>query len=150
MRRFMITAAFVLMATVAISGESPDTPETRKLAAEKYIQVTDFAALWDSGLRAGVQGLPEDRREEVIAMAKKHIRIDALQSYMLAAMVKTFTTQELEALAAFYGSSEGKSAMAKFGTYMSDLLPAVQAEMVRAVTEMQAEAAAAKPATSGT
>lgn len=52
MRRFMITAAFMLMATVAMSGESPDTPETRKLAAEKYIQVTDFAALWDSGLRA--------------------------------------------------------------------------------------------------
>jgi hypothetical protein len=51
---------------------------------------------------------------------------------MTDAMVKHFTTEELKALADFYGSPVGKSAMQKFGAYMADLMPTMQAEIMKA------------------
>lgn len=66
---------------------------------------------------------PPEARAEVAALFKKHLRYDTLEGLALAAMMKHFTTQELDALAKFYGSAEGKSAMAKFGPYMADVLP---------------------------
>jgi hypothetical protein len=47
-------------------------------------------------------------------------------------MVKHFSAEELKALADFYGSPVGKSAMSKFGAYMADVMPAIQAEMIKA------------------
>ena len=47
-------------------------------------------------------------------------------------MVKHFTTEELKALADFYGSPVGKSAMQKFGAYMADIMPVMQAEIMKA------------------
>jgi hypothetical protein len=51
-------------------------------------------------------------------------------------MVKHFTTEELKALADFYGSPVGKSAMQKFGAYMADLMPIIQAEMMKAQAKL--------------
>jgi hypothetical protein len=39
-------------------------------------------------------------------------------------------------LADFYGSPVGKSAMQKFGAYMADIMPVVQAEIMKAATKM--------------
>jgi hypothetical protein len=41
------------------------------------------------------------------------------------------------ALADFYGSPVGKSAMQKFGAYMADIMPVVQAEIVKAAAKME-------------
>ena len=48
-------------------------------------------------------------------------------------MVETFTLEELNAFADFYESEVGQSAMSKFGTYMSLVMPAIQQEMVRVI-----------------
>jgi hypothetical protein len=58
--------------------------------------------------------------------------VPAITKAMTDAMVKHFTSEELKALADFYGSPVGKSAMQKFGAYMSDLMPTIQAEMMKA------------------
>ncbi len=50
-------------------------------------------------------------------------------------MVRTFTARELDALANFYGSPEGQSALAKFGQYMAALMPTMNEEMSRASKE---------------
>ena len=65
-------------------------------------------------------------------MMTSQLDIPALTKAMTDAMVKHFTTEELKALADFYGSPVGKSAMQKFGAYMSDLMPTIQAEMMKA------------------
>ena len=59
---------------------------------------------------------------------------------MTDAMVKHFTTEELKALADFYGSPVGKSAMQKFGAYMADVMPAIQAEMQKAQAKLNQSA----------
>ena len=60
----------------------------------------------------------------------------ALTKASMDAMVKNFTTDELKALADFYGSPIGKSAMQKVGAYMADIMPAVQAEIMKAAAKM--------------
>jgi Uncharacterized protein conserved in bacteria (DUF2059) len=73
---------------------------------------------------------PETRRKEA------QVDIAALSKAMTDAMVKNFTTEELKALADFYGSPVGKSAMQKFGAYMADIMPVVQAEIMKAAAKM--------------
>jgi len=50
---------------------------------------------------------------------------------MTDAMVKHFTTEELKALADFYGSPIGKLAMQKFGACMADVMSALEAELMK-------------------
>jgi hypothetical protein len=58
--------------------------------------------------------------------------IAALTKAMIDSMVKHFSTEELKALADFYGSPVGKSAMEKFGAYMADIMPTIEAEIMKA------------------
>jgi hypothetical protein len=80
--------------------------------------------------------LPADQRQQFKQMMTKDLDIAALSKAMTDAMVKHFTTEELKALADFYGSPVGKSAMQKFGAYMADIMPVVQAEMLKAQAKL--------------
>ena len=80
--------------------------------------------------------LPSDQREQFKRMMTENLDIPALSKAMNDAMAKNFTTDELKALADFYGSPIGKSAMQKFGAYMGDLMPVLQAEMIKARAKM--------------
>jgi hypothetical protein len=80
--------------------------------------------------------LPADQRQQFKQMMTKELDIAALNKAMTDAMVKHFTTEELKALADFYGSPVGKSALQKFGAYMADLMPIIQAEMIKAQAKL--------------
>jgi hypothetical protein len=80
--------------------------------------------------------LPADQRQQFKQMMTKELDIAALSTAMTDAMVKHFTTEELKALADFYGSPVGKSALQKFGAYMADLMPVIQAEMIKAQAKL--------------
>ncbi len=110
----------VLLLVLTLSAWSPvfsavDTPETRRKEAERYLQVSPPKALF------------EDMADKMTI---------ALTKAMTDAMVKHFTTEELKALADFYGSPIGKSAMQKFGAYMADVMPALQAEVMKAQSKL--------------
>jgi hypothetical protein len=66
-----------------------------------------------------------------------------LRTIMREGMAKHFTAEEIRALADFYGSELGRSAMGKFGTYMSEVMPAIQAEVMVAVGKVREEMASA-------
>jgi hypothetical protein len=80
--------------------------------------------------------LPADQREQFKKVMTTQVDVAALSKAMTDAMVKNFTTEELKALADFYGSPVGKSAMQKFGAYMADIMPVVQAEIMKAAAKM--------------
>ena len=80
--------------------------------------------------------LPPDQRQQVKRMMTAELDIAALTKAMTDAMVKHFTTEELKALADFYGSPIGKSATQKFGAYMADVMPALQAEVMKAQSKL--------------
>ena len=76
--------------------------------------------------------VPPEQRQKFKETLTSSLDVDALTKAMTDAMVKHFTTEELKALADFYGSPVGKSAMKKFGSYMADVMPALQAEIMKA------------------
>ena len=131
----------VLLLALTLSAWSPafsatDTPETRRSEAERYLQVSPPKALFEDMAEKMATNLPPDQREQFKRMMTADLDIAALSKAMTDAMVKHFTTDELKALADFYGSPVGKSAMQKFGAYMADLMPALQAEIIKAQAKL--------------
>ncbi len=109
-----------------------DTPENRRREAERYLQATPPKAMFADLAEKAAMNLPPADREKFKQMMTSSLDIDALTKAMTDAMVKHFTADELKALADFYGSPVGKSAMSKFGAYMAEIMPTIQAEMVKA------------------
>src|SRR5437773_1821228 len=126
----------VLLLVLTLSAWSPvfsaaDAPETRRKEAERYLQVSPPKALFEDMADKMAATLPADQREQFKKVMATQLDIAALTKAMTDAMVKDFTTDELKALADFYGSPVGKSAMQKFGAYMADIMPVVQAEIMK-------------------
>ena len=109
-----------------------DTPETRRREAERYLQATPPKAMFEDMADKMAANLPPAERDKFKQMLTSQLDIQALTKAMTDAMIKHFTTDELKALADFYGSPVGKSAMQKFGAYMADLMPMMQAEIMKA------------------
>jgi len=107
---------------------APDTPETRRHEAERYLQATPPKALFEDMADKMAANLPPDQRDQFKKLMTSQLDIAALTKAMIDSMVKHFTTDELKALADFYGSPVGKSAMQKFGAYMADIMPTIEAE----------------------
>ena len=149
MRYWLIVVLMGSLPGLAAQPDTADTPQARKEAAERYAKVSDVRKLMADSVEAMAQRMPDAQREEFRTLMITHVRPEVIEAAMMAAMRKHFTARELNALADFYGSEEGRSAMAKFGRYMADVMPLVQAEMARAFAEYQREQAP-RPAKSGT
>src|SRR5213595_4081930 len=125
-----------LFISCGLAFSAPDTPETRRHEAERYLQATPPKALFEDMADKMAENLPPDQREQFKKMMTTQVDIAALTKAMIDSMVKNFTTDELKALADFYGSPVGKSAMQKFGAYMADIMPVMQAEIMKAAAKM--------------
>jgi hypothetical protein len=136
MQRQIIVLALTLVISSGFVLSAPDTPETRRHEAERYLQANPPKALFEDMADKMAANFPPDQREQFKHMMTADLDIAALSKAMTDAMVKHFTTEELKALADFYGSTVGKSAMQKFGAYMADLMPILQAEILKAQAKL--------------
>jgi hypothetical protein len=136
MQKQIIVLAVTLFASSVLVLGATDTPETRRHEAERYLQANPPKALFEDMADKMAANFPPDQREQFKHMMTADLDIAALSKAMTDAMVKHFTTEELKALADFYGSPVGKSAMQKFGAYMADLMPVLQAEILKAQAKL--------------
>src|SRR5947208_11401964 len=118
MHKQIIIAAVSLFTSSVFVYCATDTPETRRHEAERYLQATPAKALFEDMADKMAANLPPEQRDQFKKLMTSQLDIAALTKAMIDAMVKDFTTEELKALADFYGSPVGKSAMQKFGAYM--------------------------------
>lgn len=139
--RSTLLALFVL-AAASCAFAIEDTPENRTREARRYLAATPPRELFNDVAEQMVKSAPAGKQELVRNAFTKHLDIDALTVAMQDAMVKTFTADELSALADFYGSPVGKAAMKKFGIYMAAVMPSLQAEMMKMQAKIQQELAA--------
>src|SRR5437667_2885687 len=103
MHKQIIIVAVSLFASSVFVFSAPDTPETRRREAERYLQVSPPKALFEDMADKMAADLPPDQREQFKRVMTTQLDIAALTKAMMDAMVKTFTTDELKALADFYG-----------------------------------------------
>lgn len=142
--RLLALALFVALAPVAFALD--DSTENRAVQAERYLAAVPPQTMLNDVSAKMAETLPEEQRAEFNALMTKHLDIERISAAIKAAMVKTFTADELKALADFYGSDVGKSAMAKMGAYMSEVMPATMNEVQNALEKAQADAHKGRPA----
>src|SRR6516162_4283482 len=136
MQKQIIALIVTLLASSVFVLGATDTPETRRREAERYLQANPPKAMFEDMADKMAANIPADQREQFKRVMTTQLDIAALSKAMTDAMVKNFTTEELKALADFYGSPVGKSAMQKFGAYMADIMPVMQAEIMKAAAKM--------------
>lgn len=136
--RPLLLAALVLCLPAFASAADQDTPATRRAAAARYLEVSDTRKMINDTAVAMAQNLPSDQATAFKDVLMKQVNIETVNELMITGMVKHFTTRELDALADFYGSPEGRSTLAKFGPYVAEVMPLMQAELLRAAEAAKA------------
>lgn len=145
MKTSLASALLLCFSIFTVVAAAPDTAETRRKEAERYLQAIPPKELFADMADKMAANLPTEQRARFKEMMTSDLDISALTKAMTDAMVKHFTTEELKALADFYGSPVGKSAMKKFGDYMADLMPSIQAEMMKAQAKMNQSMSSESP-----
>ena len=136
--RLLVLALLLPFSLPAVALE--DTPQNREQQAARYLQAVPPQSMMSDISAKMAETLPEEQRDEFKTLMTKHLDIGRVAAAIKAAMIKTFTADELKALADFYGSDVGKSAMAKMGTYMAEVMPATMNEVQAALGKAQGEA----------
>jgi len=104
----------------------PDNPENRTTVAKRYLEAMPAKDMLQAIASRAVQGFPEKERKPFMAIMGSPDIEKAANRLMLDGLVKNFTLGELDAMVAFYGSPEGKSAVKKFGPLMTEVMPQIQ------------------------
>lgn len=121
------------------SAFAGDGVEERRSAAIRYMNVVQMAKMLDDSFLEMSKQFPEEKRASFMASMKSMVNIESLESIALDAMVKTFTVEELNALADFYGSDVGRSTTEKYGKYTAEFMPALQKELFRAMLQVKGQ-----------
>ena len=141
MKKIFLFLVFSLCLTNASADVKPikDTTQNRKAEANRYLSVMPPKdMLIDVVQKMSVQ-IPVHNRQFLTDLMTKHLDLGKFTSVLRDSMVKNFTAEELQALANFYGSPIGRSAMKKFGQYAADAMSHMQSLMIDAVKKAKAE-----------
>jgi len=116
-----------------------NTQANREREVERYLKATPPKELFEDMAEQMAKNMPAAEQKNFKALLIQHLDIEAVTKAMRESMVKHFTADELKALADFYGSEVGKSAMKKFGVYMADVMPTIQQEILKAQAKLSKE-----------
>ncbi|MFC1664247.1 DUF2059 domain-containing protein [Pseudomonadota bacterium] len=130
--KLVLHLGFILTLIGLSACNQSDSPEQRIEAARQYLRVTSVNTIVDGGIAEYAGSLPMDQRASAVEKLRSAIRPDSVEKIAIDALVKTFTTEELNALTEFYGSDVGKRAVNKFGAYSAEVMPNIRKEIQRA------------------
>jgi hypothetical protein len=128
-----------LVLVPAFHASAADSEEERTAAARRYLDVAQMSKITDDMVTELARSIPTEQRGRFLQLMHDALHPDVLEQAALGSMVKIFTADELNALADFYGSPLGRSAMGKFGVYMADVMPVIQQEMFRALRQLSVD-----------
>ena len=101
----------------------------RRSAAEAYARLVDYPLLIEKAVTQRAAQLPAPERDAFIAFVTKQVDFDLTRFYAISAMVDLFEANELQALATFAATPEGRSALAKLPALGAILNPIVERQI---------------------
>lgn len=126
-----------LSAAPAVAEDLPDTPANRYLAAEAYLKIYPPDAMVDDITDEMLKViLPQYHglfRETMKQMTK---RIN-LEEITINAIVKHFTVSEINAMAKFHSSPEGRAILKKMPAYAAEIMPVIMNIVPEAVKSVE-------------
>ncbi|HSW51410.1 MAG TPA: DUF2059 domain-containing protein [Bryobacteraceae bacterium] len=140
MRRLALAVVFLCAGFIPAHPQAaPDTPAARLAAAQRYLKAVPPMEMVGDSLNQLAGQIPEERREDFKKTLAEVVTSEKIEKITLDAIVKHFTVREINALAAFYGSPEGRSISRKFTAYMADVMPAIQHQLADAIEKVHKE-----------
>jgi hypothetical protein len=124
----------------------PDTPENRAVLAKQYLEIMKPKELLQSVANRVAPRLPEKERKTFTDIMNSPDMEKSAYKITLDGLVKHFTVGELNAMLAFYGSPDGQAAAKKYGAYVGEIMPQIQAEVKKAIAAVEKQHEAEKPA----
>ena len=115
-----------------------DSIQNRMAQADRYMKTTPVEKMMKDMFDQMSVTMFDDpvQSAEFREILTNAIDIRAITNLTRDKLIIHFTADELSALADFYGSMHGKTAMSKFGVYMADLMPQLQVFIEQAVTRI--------------
>ena len=129
---------FILFASNSYAIDPNEDYDARLVAAKKYAATAPFSSMMDDMFENLAKRLPEEKRENFIKGSKQLIDYEKMEKIVLDTMIKYFNTEELNALADFYGSPTGQSILKKFPQYGAEVSVVILNEVREAIKKMKA------------
>jgi hypothetical protein len=127
-----LVLGLVLLLLPACGRQAADTAENRLQAAREHQQVSPLKTTLDNAIKDLSRQFPPDKREDFVQFMRMNIGVEAVEQKAIRVMADHFTVQEIQALTRFYGSPEGRSINEKYGQYLADIMPVIQAQLSQA------------------
>jgi len=131
---FVGPLALALMLASSPAGAQSD----RRAAAEAYARVVDYPLLIEKAAARRAAELPAAEREAFVEFITDQVDFDMTRFYAISAMVDLFEADELEALASFATTPQGRSALAKLPALGAILIPIVERQIEDAERDFRA------------
>ena len=134
MKKLTIVLALLFFSTslYATDLRIEDSKENRLTEANRYLSVMPPQDMLIDLVKKMSAQIPKEKQKSFNDFMIKNMDLDRFSLIIRDSMVNHFTAEELAALADFYGSAIGKSAMSKFGDYMAEAMPQLQTLMIEA------------------
>ena len=118
------------LALAAILSNIPASAQgDRQAAAEAYARVVDYPLLIEKAATRRAAELPASEREAFIESITREVDFEMTRFYATIAMVDLFEASELQALASFAATPEGRSALAKLPALGAVLTPIIERQI---------------------
>ena len=109
----------------------------RRAAAESYARVVDYRLIIEKAASERAKDLPASDRTAFVDFVTREVDAEMTRFYATSAMVDLFEMEELQALASFAATPEGRSALAKLPALGAILNPIVQRQITDAADDFQ-------------
>ena len=109
----------------------------RQAAAEAYARIVDYPLLIEKAATRRAAELPVSEQEAFIEFIIEEVDFEMTRFYAIIAMVDLFEASELQALASFAATPEGRSALAKLPALGAVLTPIVERQIEDAERDFQ-------------
>ena len=128
----------ILFCSIAFSASAlDDSKENREFQAKRYMASQPSEEMLKDMAKNMSMNFPPEQRKDFRVMMLDYVDLSVIDEVSHGALVKYFTADELASLAEYYSTPLAKSATKKMGSYMAELMPAIQAELLKAFGEMK-------------
>ncbi|KAA5607643.1 DUF2059 domain-containing protein [Roseospira marina] len=122
-RPALALAAGLCFAPLAGAVALEDTAANRRAQAQRYEAAMPVSVSLENSLQRVAHMMPPEHRPGFIAFARARLDETQLRDTVMVVLTETFTADELQAMADFFGSSVGQSVAGKMGRFKDRVVP---------------------------
>lgn len=138
MIRARLVSIFFMLTVIAAPAAAENRAE-REAAARRYLDVVGPGSIVEESALPAFRGIPPVEAHEIAKAYLAELDMERIEQLLVDALVLRFTAAELDALATFQATPEGRSAMRKLGRHRRDVASVLHADIEGAIAAVRAD-----------